>query len=180
MFMPRPISDDKRSALIAAAIRIIVAQGLSAPTAGIAKEAGVANGSLFTYFETKFDLFNAVYLELKFEMAFIAMKNVAKRKDLREQVLHTWQNWMNWALSFPEKRKALAQPGVSDDVTPATRTMANKALADVAELLERVRAIGPMRETPMSFVLTLMNSVAETTIDFMAQNPAIQIANQPR
>ena len=31
--------------------------GLGAPTATIAKEAGVSNGSLFTYFETKADLF---------------------------------------------------------------------------------------------------------------------------
>jgi AcrR family transcriptional regulator len=63
--MPRPKSDEKRSAILEAATRIIVTQGLSAPTAGIAKEAGVANGSLFTYFETKTDLFNELYLELK-------------------------------------------------------------------------------------------------------------------
>src|SRR5580704_18142861 len=63
--MSRPKSDEKRSAILEAATRIIVTQGLSAPTAGIAKEAGVANGSLFTYFETKTDLFNQLYLELK-------------------------------------------------------------------------------------------------------------------
>jgi AcrR family transcriptional regulator len=51
--MPRPKSDAKRSAILQAATRFIVAHGLSAPTMGIAKEAGVANGSLFTYFETK-------------------------------------------------------------------------------------------------------------------------------
>ena len=49
--MARPKSDDKRDALVAAAARVIAAQGLSAPTAVIAKEAGVSNGSLFTYFE---------------------------------------------------------------------------------------------------------------------------------
>ena len=63
--MPRPRSDEKRSAILAAATRVIVAEGLSAPTMGIAKEAGIANGSLFTYFETKADLFNQLYLEIK-------------------------------------------------------------------------------------------------------------------
>ena len=67
----RPKSDDKRGAILAAATRVIVAQGLSAPTAGIAKEAGVANGSLFTYFEKKSDLFNALYLELKIDMRLL-------------------------------------------------------------------------------------------------------------
>ena len=169
--MPRPRSDDKRSAILAAATRIIVTQGLSAPTAGIAKEAGVANGSLFTYFETKSDLFNALYLELKLEMASAATKDLRKGDKLREQVFHIWQNWMDWSLSFPEKRRALAQLGVSDEIKPATHIAAGKGMADIAELMERVRDLGPMCKAPMGFVLTLMNSVAESTIDFVAQDP---------
>ena len=35
---------------MAAAARVIAQRGLNAPTALIAKEAGVSNGSLFTYF----------------------------------------------------------------------------------------------------------------------------------
>jgi AcrR family transcriptional regulator len=38
---------------MSAAIRVIASEGPGAPTATIAKEAGVSNGSLFTYFETK-------------------------------------------------------------------------------------------------------------------------------
>src|ERR1700732_1065267 len=107
--MARPKSDEKRSAILEAATRIIGAQGLSAPTAGIAKEAGVANGSLFTYFETKTDLFNQLYLELKTEMAAAAMEGVLAKAELRGQFYRTWRNWTNWALSFPDKRRALAQ-----------------------------------------------------------------------
>jgi hypothetical protein len=56
--MARSKSDDRRSAIMSAAIRVIASQGLGAATATIAKEAGVSNGSLFTYFETKADLLN--------------------------------------------------------------------------------------------------------------------------
>jgi len=56
--MARPKSDDKKSAILAAATRVIFQQGLSAATALIAKEAGIATGSLFTYFATKSALFN--------------------------------------------------------------------------------------------------------------------------
>ena len=69
----RPKSEDKRNAIMEAATRVIVKQGLSAPTATIAQEAGVSNGSLFTYFETKADLFNQLYLELKAGMAAAAL-----------------------------------------------------------------------------------------------------------
>lgn len=169
--MPRPRSDDKRSAIIAAAIRIMVTKGLSAPTAGIAKEAGISNGSLFTYFETKSDLFNALYLELKLEMAAAATKDLREGADLRDQIFHIWQHWLDWALSFPDKRRVLAQLSVSDEIKPAIHQAANAGMTVVAELMERVRTIGPMRKAPMGFVLTLMNSVAESTIDFMARDP---------
>lgn len=58
-----------QNAILAVTIRVIAAQGLGAPTAAIAQEAGVSNGSLFTSFEMKADLLNRVYVELKAEMA---------------------------------------------------------------------------------------------------------------
>lgn len=154
-----------------AATRIIVIQGLSAPTAGIAKEAGVANGSLFTYFETKKDLFNALYLELKEEMASAAMKGLPEGVEIRKQFFHVWKNWTNWAITYPEKRRALAQLGVSDEITFETRVAAHKLMMGIAELLECGRANGPMSKTPRAFVATIMNSVAEATMDFMTQDP---------
>ena len=170
--MPRPRSDEKRRAILEAATRIIVTQGLSASTAGIAKEAGVANGSLFTYFETKTDLFNQLYLELKTEVASAAMKGLPRGAEPHEQLLHLWQHWMNWAVAYPEKRRALAQLGVSDEITQETREAAHKTMAGIAGLLEGIRATGPMRKAPMGFVVAIMDSVAEATIDFMTQDSA--------
>jgi len=170
--MPRPRSDEKRSAILEAATRVIVTQGLSAPTAGIAKEAGVANGSLFTYFETKKDLFNALYLELKDEAVCAAMKGLPKDADIRKEFFHVWKNWTHWAVAYPEKRRALAQLGVSDEITPETRAAAHKLMTGIAELLERGRANGPMGKAPKAFVATIMNSVAEATMDFMTQDSA--------
>ena len=169
--MARPKSDDKRNAIMAAATRVIVTHGLSAPTAMIAQEAGVSNGSLFTYFETKTDLFNQLYLELKTGMAFAAVEGLPPAAELRKQVFHIWSNWMGWAVSNPEKRRALAQLGVSDEITPATRAAAHKAMAGIGELLERSRANGPLRKAPKGFVAAIMNSLAEATMDFMIHDP---------
>lgn len=169
--MARPLSDEKRSALMRAATRVIVTQGLSAPTAVIAREAGVANGSLFTYFETKKVLFNELYLELKAEMASAALKNLPRKASLRRQLFSVWSNWMHWTISDPDKRRAFAQLSVSDEITPETRAEGHKVMAGFAELVERCRAAGPMREASMSFVVSIMNSLAETTMDFMIQDP---------
>ena len=154
-----------------AATHVIVTQGMGAQTAVIAREAGVASGSLFTYFETKKDLFNELYLELKAEMASAALKNLPRNASLRKQLFSVWSNWMHWVVSDPDKRRALAQLGVSDEITPKTRALSHKPMADIADLLERCRTAGPMREASIGFVLSVMNSLAETTMDFMLQDP---------
>jgi len=169
--MPRPKSDEKRTAILKAAISFIVAHGLSAPTAGIAKEAGVANGSLFTYFKTKTDLFNQLYLEIKAELAFATMKDMRHDVEVREQYFHVWGNWMKWSVSNLEKRAVLAQLNVSEELTAETRMAGHKTMAPMAELLQRVVANGPMKKVPMSFVVALMNATAEATIDTMRQDP---------
>ena len=169
--MARPRSEDKRNAIMAAATRAIVTHGLSAPTAMIAQKAGVANGTLFTYFETKADLFNQLYLELKAGMASAALEGLPEETELREQVFHIWSNWMGWAVSNPEKRRALAQLGVSDEITPKNRAAAHKSMAGIGKLLERSRANGPLRNAPMGFVVAIMSSLADATMDFMIHNP---------
>lgn len=169
--MARPLSDEKRSALMRAATRVIATQGLGAQTAVIAREAGVASGSLFTYFETKKVLFNELYLDLKAEMASAALENLPRNASLRKQLFSVWSNWMHWAISDPDKRRALAQLSASEEVTPETRAASRKHTAGIAELLERCRAGGPMRRASMNFVVSVMNSLAETTMDFMLQDP---------
>ena len=169
--MARPKSEDKRDALIAAATEVIAAQGLSAPTAAIARGAGVSNGSLFTYFDTKADLFNQLYLELKTGMAAATMEGLRAEAPLREQFSLMWANWMRWATSNPDKRRALALLDGCDDITGQTRAASHQAMSDVAELVEQARAGGPMRDVPMDFVVAMMSSLAEATMDFMVSDP---------
>ncbi len=170
--MARPKSDDKRDALLAAACRVIAAQGLSAPTAVIAREAGVSNGSLFTYFETKTELFNQLYLELKTRMAAVSLAGHSDQAPLRDQFFRLWSNWTRWATAQPDQRRVLALLDVSDDIAGQTRAAAHAAMAEIAALVERARARGPMRDASMEFVVALVNSLAETTMDFMVNDPA--------
>ena len=75
----------------AAAIDVIAEQGLGAPTSRIAKLAGVAEGTLFTYFDTKDDLLNQIYLELKAEMREVMMTQYPKAGSLQTRARHVWR-----------------------------------------------------------------------------------------
>lgn len=60
--MARPRSEDKRQTILRAATQLFAEEGLNAPTARIAKAAGVAEGTIFTYFANKDVLMNQLYL----------------------------------------------------------------------------------------------------------------------
>ena len=95
--MARPLSEDRRTAILTAATRVIASDGLGASTAAIAKEARVSNGSLFVYFETKAALLNELYVALKTEMAATASAGLSAESEPREQVGHMWTRWLGWA-----------------------------------------------------------------------------------
>jgi AcrR family transcriptional regulator len=157
---------------LSAATRVIASQGLGAATATIAKEAGVSNGSLFLYFATKAILINELYVDLKTEMGAAAIAGLPAESGPREQVLHMWTQWLRWATTNPEKRRALAQLEVADDITTESHQTVSQALNGIAELLERSRADGPMQDAPLGFVLTLTSAIADATIDSMIRDPA--------
>ena len=141
--MARPRSDDKRSAILAAAIRVIAAQGLGAPTATIAQEAGVSNGSLFTYFATKADLLNHLYVVLKTEMGAAALDGLPTESDIRTQVLHMWTHWLQWATCYP-RNAGRSRISTSRTLSPwrairlrATRLLASEGFWNGAATVDR-------------------------------------------
>ena len=67
--MARPLSEEKRDALLEAASDLIAQFGTGASTAKIAKAAGVSEGTLFTYFPSKDDLLNDLFVEIEGELA---------------------------------------------------------------------------------------------------------------
>jgi hypothetical protein len=106
-----------------------------------------------------------------FELGF-SIEGFAAGDDLRKQGFHVWSNWMHWATSNPEKRRALAQLGVSDEITPATRAVAQKTMVSLADLMEQMRINGSLRNASKGFAGAIMNALAETTMDFMIHDPA--------
>jgi AcrR family transcriptional regulator len=168
----RPLSEDKRTAILGAATRLVADQGLGAATAQIAKAAGVPHGSVFTYFGTKTELLNALYLELKTELTGTVLGRLRSDGDMREQLRDMWESWTHWGVANPAKRRALAQLGVSDQVSSLTRKAGYKAAQPVLELIWRVSAEGGLKSAPKPYVAALVEALATTTMDAMGDDPA--------
>src|ERR1700686_50885 len=99
--MARPLSEDKRTAILEAATEAVAMLGVSAPTAKIAKGAGVAEGTLFTYFANKDELLNRLYLELKMDVRDAMMTGYPARKSLIDRSRHVWPRYIGWGWDNP-------------------------------------------------------------------------------
>ena len=169
--MARPKSEDKRNAILAAATQVIAEQGLGAPTARIAKVAGVAEGTLFTYFESKDALLNELYLDIKSDMREVMMAGYPKAASIRARSRHVWQKYVDWGVAFPHKRRAVAQLAVSDRLSESTRAAGMQAFADVNEMMQASIASGVLRDHPPAFAAAIMGALADTTMEFIGREP---------
>jgi AcrR family transcriptional regulator len=170
--MARPLSDKKRDAILAAATEAVAALGVGASTAKIAAAAGVAEGTLFTYFDSKDALLNDLYVELKQELAAAIMAGDPSDGTLPERWRQVWDSFIDWGAANRSKRKAIRQLNVSDRITDASRQIAACATQDIAAVLYEGLNAGILRDQPPDFVAAIFEAMGEMTLDFIAREPA--------
>src|ERR1700689_4325064 len=133
--MARPKSEDKRNAILDAATRLFAERGLTAaPTSEISKQAGVAEGTLFTYFRTKDDLINSLYREIKLELADAMMSDFPRKKNVGTRMRHVWDRYVNWGIANPKQRKVLGQLTVSEVVVRQNEIVSSHEVKSRANL----------------------------------------------
>lgn len=170
--MARPRSEEKRAALLDAAIQVIAERGLSAtPTSAISTAAGVAEGSLFTYFKTKDELVNALYLELKREMAEVLMTSFPHKAEVRQQFRHVWDNYVLWGVDNQQKKRVMDQLTHSAQITAESREAGVQPFLGILQILQQNIDNKLLRNYPVQFIAASMNSLAEMTMDFILQYP---------
>ena len=162
--MARPLSEEKRQALIQTAIDLIAEQGLSASTANIAKQAGVASGTLFTYFDSKEALFNQVYLAIKNDIA-AAVLNDAVHNDWQTQMQHWWNAYIAWGIHHPHERAAVRQLESSPILAQETRQQVREAFIPMWQMLAEAERLGRFY-LPLDLTVLMMENMMETTIQY--------------
>lgn len=173
--MARPRSPDKHDAILAAAARALAEDGASATTARIARLAGVAEGTVFTYFDTKDALLNALYVSLKAGMRDAMMTGYPEHAPAERAMRHAWNGYVSWGVANPDGRRALQQLGVSGRIDDAHRAAGAEGFGAISALLRaQVAATGGLGvDDAHAFCAALFTSIAETAMESIAREPAL-------
>src|SRR5258707_3658849 len=172
--MARPKSGDKRNAILDAAAGLFAERGLAAdPTSEISKQAGVAEGTLFTYFKTKDDLINALYREIKLELADAMMSDFPRKKNVRTRLRHVWDRYVKWGVANPEQRKVLAQLQVSEVLTKESRDAGSAPFVEFQTMIRNAIDGRVFRnDLPVELISKSLAALVEATIDLTVSNPS--------
>jgi AcrR family transcriptional regulator len=169
--MARLRSPEKRKAILEAAVYEIDAAGLSAPTSRIAARAGVAEGTLFTYFANKDALLNELYLDLKVDVYRRLNAELDPKAGLKERTLQIWISYLDWAIEFPQKRKVSVQLNMSNLISASTREQVAAESKAVATTLTELGKRAADRGLPTEFAAACMSAMQEVAMDLIAKQP---------
>jgi len=169
--MARPKSEDKRNAILSAATRVFAERGLGAPTSAISSAAGVAEGTLFTYFPTKDELVLALYREIKLELADAMMSGYPRKRSVRHRLQHVWNQYVDWGVTNPTAHRVLRQTMVWSGLTEEAKTAGLVPFAEIQAMAEGAVAQRIFQDLPQEFISATLNAMAETTMEFMQQHP---------
>src|SRR5258708_12877486 len=172
--MARRRSEDKRNAILDAATRLFAERGLTAaPTSEISKLAGVAEGTLFTYFKTKDDLINSLYREIKLELADTMMSDFPRKKNVRTRLQHVWDRYVNWGIANPAQRKVLAQLQVSEVLTKESRDAGSSPFVEFLTMIRNAIDGRIFRnDLPVELISKSLAALLEATINLPLSNPS--------
>jgi AcrR family transcriptional regulator len=170
----RPKSEDKRNAILDAATRLFAERGLAAaPTSEISKMAGVAEGTLFTYFGTKDELVNSLYRELKLELADAVMSEFPRKKNVRTRMRHVWDRYVRWGIANPRQYKVLGQLQVSEVLTKESREAGTAPFVEFRTMIrDGVEGRILRNDLPVELIPKSFGSLVEATIELTASNPS--------
>jgi AcrR family transcriptional regulator len=162
----RPRSNDRRNSILDAALAVFAERGIAnAPTSAISKAAGIAEGSLFTYFKTKDELMNELYLELRREFSR-HLGDFPHSADARTRLRYIWDKYLDLGAAHPERLKVLAQLRASGRLFKEDETPPFALLAVLGATRDAVEG-NELRNAPPEFLVLMVRAQAEAAIEFI-------------
>lgn len=170
--MARPLSSEKQNALLLSATQIVAEQGVLATTSAIAKRAGVAEGTLFTYFGSKDALFQALYLHLKRSLSATMMQTYPHDAGFAERLGHIFECYVAWGLANPLARSAVARLSASGLISQDTFAQVMEPFLPVYQMMEQGVEQAVLINAPIAYLSAIIEDIADVTIEYIGKHPA--------
>lgn len=144
--------EDKHQAILDTTLRLVSERGFhDTPMSLIAKEAGVAAGTIYRYFENKDALINELFITLKKEMLNVAYANIEPTDSPKTMFKKLWRNYFEHCLENPEEMRFIEQFHNSPFQTKEMAATLDKLHEPTMSQFNEMIANGILRDMPYQF-----------------------------
>ena len=150
---------DKQQEILAAALKLFVENGFhGTPTSKIAKEAGVANGTLFHYYPTKDDLIVQLYISIKLRMATHIAEQITDGADYKTMFKTQFIQALYWAMEhqaeFQYVQQFYSSPYQAMLQSAELQQIMDKNCHDIQRAIDDK----VIKDLPVDYIFTLISS----------------------
>jgi AcrR family transcriptional regulator len=130
--------------------------------------------SISSYFKIKDDLINALYRQIKLEVADAMMSGFARRKSVRARLRHAGDGYVNWGVTNPKQRRVLAQLQVSGMLLKESIEAGSAPFVEMQSMIRDAVEQHILRaDLPMELISKMMAASAEATMELIMLKPAM-------
>jgi len=156
--------NERQKQIIADAIPVFLKEGVTVPTARVAKAVGVSNGTLFNAFATKQELIDSIYRTTKLEMLAVLPTPDGTPFGLA-QMRACWDAYLGWARAVPDSHRVMHLLRQSGFVSQAVSDEIDQLGAPQAQMLLDAWQEGIIRGPSVSFISDLIFLQIDLVID---------------
>jgi AcrR family transcriptional regulator len=150
---------NKRALIFNTALTLFVEHGFhGTATAKIAKEAGVANGTLFLYFPTKDQLIQELYIDIKEQLNNTILLDYDESWKLKDRFYHIFKTSINWSLDNKNEFRFIQMVHSSPYIHQIAEATLNKYVHSHLTLLEEGSQQKIIKNLPADFLLSLVSN----------------------
>jgi AcrR family transcriptional regulator len=149
---------DKKDKLLQSALKLFVEFGFhDTPTSKIAKEAGIASGTLFYFFPTKDELIKSLYIDVKSRLTAYVAKKIEDKTTLHDILKGYYTASLNWAMKHKTEFRFIEQFNSSPYLNQIAEEEIQKHIKPVTDLLKEGIKVKIIKPLDVDIIFTLIS-----------------------
>lgn len=169
--MPRIKDDNKIHQIQTAALKLVIKTGFSGlKMADVAKEAGIATGTLYIYYDSKELLINDLFVVTKQEIANVMFKAENQGTTLYETFKKIWLAYFKFCYQNPEKMLFVEQFLYSGLITDENITKTDACFEPLDEFLNLAKQQSYIKDVDVALLKAHLQGAIHEQIKIMIKD----------
>ncbi len=161
---------DKKQRIILTMLELVVEQGVNAtPMSQVAKDANVAVGTIYHYFENKNQIIEEIYSMISKDFGVVLMANLPEG-SFKEKYQAMWLNLYNYFVGNPLAFKFMEFVGVPPIINQEIRQRAVKHFANVRDFMLAGILNKDLRNVDLRLLMQISFGTAVSAVRLKSKN----------